>query len=246
MKTKSVKSEPRKSKSVLVLKSVNADMTSKNGFKYPENGTVACTDWEPTPECGNGLHGLLWGEGNYSLLNWTADAKWLVIKVTEFVKIDNDKVKFPSGVVVFCGDRLGACDYIRAHGNKGLKFSLTATAGNYGTATAGDAGTATAGYKGTATAGDAGTATAGYKGTATAGDAGTATAGKYGTATAGDAGTATAGYKGTALSGDYGAISLEGYANGNYFKVVSAVGGKSTLKAKTKYKLNDNNEFVEA
>ena len=49
------------------------------------------------------------------------------------------------------------------------------------------------GYSGTATAGEYGTATAGYSGTATAGDCGTATAGNRGTATAGECGTATAG-----------------------------------------------------
>ena len=96
----------------------------------------------------------------------------------------------------------------------------TATAGNCGTATAGDWGTATAGYRGiatagdygTATAGDGGTATAGRWGTATAGDRGiatagnwgTATAGDWGTATAGDGGTATAGYRGTAIAGEEG------------------------------------------
>ncbi|MCA9404760.1 MAG: hypothetical protein KC897_13305, partial [Candidatus Omnitrophica bacterium] len=60
----------------------------------------------------------------------------------------------------------------------------------------------------TATAGDYGTATAGTGGTATAGDYGTATAGTGGTATAGDYGTATAGTGGTATAGDYGTIVL--------------------------------------
>ena len=250
-----------KKKYVLILKSVNADMTSANSFKYPEKGPVACKDWKPTAECGHGLHGLLWGEGDYSLLNWKVDAKWLVIKVSEFVKIDNYKVKFPSGNVVYCGDRVGAADYIRAHGNKKLLFSGTATAGYMetatagykgtatarymGTATAGDSGTATAGYMGTATAGYMGTATAGDSGTATAGYMGTATAGYMGTATAGYMGTATAGYKGTATAGDYGAIVLEGWDGEKYVKKCAEVGGKSGLKPKTKYKLNEKLEFEE-
>jgi hypothetical protein len=190
-------------------------MTSRNGFKYPEKGPVVCPDWDPRPVCGNGLHGLPWGEGNASYLSFAEDAKWLVIRVKEsdVVCIDGDKCKFSKGTVVYCGDRDGATSYILNHGGKGraVVFATatagdegTATAGDYGTATAGNEGTATAGYRGTATAGDRGTATAGNDGTATAGDYGTATAGDYGTATAGYYGTATAGYYGTATAGDRG------------------------------------------
>ncbi|WP_445081510.1 DUF7666 domain-containing protein [Martelella alba] len=44
---------------VLVLRTCNSDMTSRNDFVWPESGLVECPDWEPTEECGNGLHGLL-------------------------------------------------------------------------------------------------------------------------------------------------------------------------------------------
>jgi len=120
----------------------------------------------------------------------------------------------------------------------------TATAGSWGTATAGDEGTATAGYKGTATAGDEGTATAGYKGTATAGHGGTATAGDKGTATAGHGGTATAGVHGTATAGDGGAIMLSRY-DGRRRIVVGYV-GEGGLKPNVPYRLDDSGTFVEA
>ena len=148
-----------------MLRTCSADMTSHGGFIWPESGPVDCHDWKKNQECGNGLHGLLWGEGNGGLLDWSPDAKWLVVKIDAREIVDlNGKIKVPRGEVVYCGDRLSATDEITRLGAGGAVVG--------GTATAGDRGTATAGYKGTATAGDWGTATAGDWGTATAGDEG--------------------------------------------------------------------------
>jgi len=223
-----------------ILRTVAADMKSRGGFIWPESGPVSCPDWDATPECGNGLHGFLWGEGNGSLANWSDDAKWLVVKVDKYVDLKG-KVKFPRGEVVFCGTRKGATDEIIRLGAKGAVIGAiatagdygtattgyegTATAGHYGTATVGDEGTATAGDGGTATAGDGGTATAGYRGTATAGDWGTATAGYGGTATVGYRGTATAGYRGTATAGNYGTIIIKYWDGARYRLCVGYVGG---------------------
>ena len=135
---------------VLVLRTCNADLTSYGGFKWPESGNVECPDWKPTKECGNGLHGWLWGEGEGSLANWGADAKWLVVRIAKDTVIDlGGKVKFPAGEVIYCGDRNGATEFLAANGGDGRAII---------------GGTATAGYRGTATAGDGGTATAGYGG----------------------------------------------------------------------------------
>ena len=158
----------------LMLRTCAADGTSYNGFKWPKSGPVKCNDWRPKAEYGHGLHGLLWGEGDGSLLNWAEDAAWLVVRVrlSEVVQIDR-KVKVPSGVVEFFGAAHEAVELIQKYAPAGTVIvGGTATAGDEGTATAGDLGTATAGYGGTATAGDGGTATAGYRGTATAGDGG--------------------------------------------------------------------------
>jgi len=198
----------------LVLRTCNAELQAHGGFQWPESGPVSCPDWDPKPKCGNGLHGLLWGQGDGDLVSWNAEAKWMVVEVEAAACVElSGKVKFPSGTVIFCGDRLGATALVAQHAPAGTSIVGgtatagtwgTATAGYSGTATAGDRGTATAGDSGTATAGDRGTATAGYSGTATAGDRGTATAGDEGTATAGDRGTATAGTWGTATAGDRG------------------------------------------
>jgi hypothetical protein len=203
---------------VLVLRTCLADMRSPssdaNGFIWPRSGPVECNDWQPTKTCGNGLHGVLWGEGDGgSPWVWDDTGVWLIVEVDASDVIElGGKVKFPRGVVVFSGPRLEATTMLGrlAPGRAIVGVTATAgdrgtaTAGYRGTATAGDSGTATAGDRGTATAGDSGTATAGYGGTATAGDRGTATAGDSGTATAGDRGTATAGDSGTATAGDRG------------------------------------------
>lgn len=95
----------------------------------------------------NGLLAQVWGEGDGSLLNWSEDARWLVVEVVADSVVDlGGKVKFPSGTVVFCGDSHDAAAYVSEHGGAGRAIVRgTATAGDWGTATAGDGGTATAG-----------------------------------------------------------------------------------------------------
>ena len=214
-----------------ILRTCNADMTSHNGFVWPRSGPVECPDWDPTPECGHGLHGLLDGEGDGELLNWTPDAVWLVAEVNEWVGL-GDKVKAQRATVVHVGDRVSATAWLTAAcpGRAVVGAAIVAgddgmaVAGYRGTATAGDRGTATAGYRGTATAGDRGTATAGDRGTATAGYRGTATAGYCGTATAGDDGTATVRHGGTAAAGVGGTIQVQWWDGARYRVAIGYVG----------------------
>ena len=238
-------------------------MTSRGGFKWPASGPVAAPDWNPKPACGQGLHGLLWGEGDGQLLDWTEGAKWLVVEVDASSVVDlSGKVKFPSGQVVHCGDCDSATSHLLEHDGSGKAicgakatagYYGTATAGDYGTATAGDAGTATAGYYGTATAGDdgtatagvRGTATAGVRGTATAGDAGTATAGVRGTATAGYAGTATAGDNGTATAGEKGAVILRWWDRAaERWRMTIGYAGEDGIEPGEKYRANETGRLV--
>ena len=227
-----------------ILKTVNADGSAIESRHMPiEVGAeVVAPDWDPTPDCGGGLHGLLNGVGNGGLLNWNDDAVWIVAKVPKKAQLIDlgDKVKVNRCKVVHVGDRFSATSFLQENGCDGPIVGAavavgdygTATAGDYGTVTAGDYGTATAGYGGTATAGDSGTATAGvdgtatagYYGTATAGYSGTATAGDYGAATAGYSGTATAGYGGTATAGDYGTATagVDGTATAGYYGTATA------------------------
>jgi hypothetical protein len=131
----------------LMLRTCNADGTSYGGFQWPKSGPVKCPDWKKRAECGNGLHGLLWGEGNGSLLNWSEGAAWLVVRIKESDAVQiGDKIKVPSGVVEFFGKADDAVALIQ-------KYAPAGKAIVRGTATAGDGGTATAGVRGTATAG---------------------------------------------------------------------------------------------
>jgi hypothetical protein len=213
----------------LVLRVCKSEGRSSHGFVWPltVGAVVMAPDWRDTKECGNGLHGWLYGQGDHSCSSHWAEpgAVWLVLEVESASMIDlGGKVKFPECVVRFAGDMKSVADYLweheprsrdvavigacRAEKQDGARVAVgalgTATAGNSGTATAGTLGTATAGTLGTATAGNFGTATAGNSGTATAGTLGTATAGDSGTATAGALGTATAGDSGTATAGNSG------------------------------------------
>ena len=94
---------------VLVLRKsqrgIDGKIISYQGFVWPEKGEVKCPDWEPTDECGNGLHGLLWANGNWSLMAGYGQNKVAqVVKVYQYVKIGNDKIKFPSGEVIYTGE----------------------------------------------------------------------------------------------------------------------------------------------
>jgi hypothetical protein len=199
------------------------------------------------------------GRGGGRYLNWDVNAKWLIVEVGagdgllcgqgELV----DKCKFRGGDVVCCGNRDEALSYLASvQADMCGVVGNIATAGDRGTATAGDGGTATAGYRGTATAGDGGTATAGDggtaiagdDGTATAGDEGTATAGYRGTATAGDGGTATAGYRGTATAGDGGTVVICWWDSTRSRLVIGYV-GENGIKQDTRYRANTAGELVE-
>lgn len=135
----------KKAQKVLVLRTCAADGTSYNDFKWPKKGAAKCSDWKATPTCGNGLHGLLWGEGEGSLLSWASDARWLVVEVLEsdIVAIDSQKVKFPKGVVVHCGNQDSATKFILSDPRSAGKKVTGATASNKGYG-----GTATAGCRG--------------------------------------------------------------------------------------------------
>lgn len=109
----------------LVLRTCDANMRSYNGFTWPKAGRVKCDDWSPVAACGNGLHGLLWGEGAGELLNWDDDAKWLVVRARADQCVDlGGKVKFPAGTVVFCGDRVSATRYLYDNGGAGKTIEI--------------------------------------------------------------------------------------------------------------------------
>ena len=154
---------------VLVLRNCKADGTSYKGFKWPSSGLVECSDWNDKRECGGGLHGLLWGHGNWSLLSNDADAIWQVVEVEEdcLIKIDDEKVKFPRGNVVYSGLMSIAvctvvCDPRAMHGADQTSSGDGSTA-----ASSGDGSTAASSGNGSKAASSGNYSTAEAKGKAT-------------------------------------------------------------------------------
>jgi hypothetical protein len=228
-----------------VLRTVNADLTSANRFVWPRSGKVSCPDWNPKPECGNGLHGLAQGEGAFSLLSSKPNALWMVVRVrtSELVKIDDDKVKFPRGTVIYCGDRLGATNLIKKkHPISKCVYAHHVVLGN-GVAISGDVGTSTSGYGGTSISGYGGTSTSGHYGTSISGDHGTSTSGDHGTSTSGDFGTSTSGYGGTSTSGQYGRLIIS-WCDSNRYRSEVAYVGENGIEPNVAYRLGDNHKFV--
>jgi len=202
------------------LRTCDKDMKSYNNFIWPKKGRATAPDWKQTQECGNGLHAILNGIGDGSLLSWDKDANWLVVGTdSDIIELDG-KVKSEWWDVLFVGDRKDATDKI-------MKLAGI-TSGVVGAIVC---------------AGDRGTATAGYMGTATAGYRGTATAGDRGTATAGDRGTATAGYMGTATAGYMGIIIIK-WLDSDRYRITVGYIGENGLLPNRRYVLNDTHELV--
>ncbi|WP_320910258.1 hypothetical protein [Citrobacter farmeri] len=140
--------ENSNSNKVLVLRTCAADMSAYGGFIWPKSGFVEAHDWNPKAECGNGLHGLLWGQGSSGYLSVAEDANWMVCEVEKDKIVDlEDKVKFPSCEVVFCGEKEGAINYLMENGGRGYAIV-------YSTLTGGDRSTLTGGYGSTLTGGE--------------------------------------------------------------------------------------------
>jgi len=206
-----------------ILKSVNADMTSYNGFVWPAEGPVEAPDWNAQPECGGGLHGWLWGQGDFSLA--VPNARWLIASINKADCIDlSGKIKVARAWVIFCGDRFGATFELLRLREEHL---LCASVQNEKEFVQGDSGAATVkGNYGAATVqGNYGAATVkGNYGAATVqGNYGAATVqGNCGAATVqgncdaatvkGNCGAATVkGYCGAAtVKGNYGAATVQG------------------------------------
>ena len=129
---------------------------SASKFVWPEKGVATAPDFDPSANCGGGLHYLPWGTGDVGCIKHddpNVVGMALRVLATEHVDL-GDKGKAPRVEVVMVGSIVDAANAVKAAGAPMPVHFGTATAGTRGTATAGDAGTATAGYAGTATAGD--------------------------------------------------------------------------------------------
>jgi hypothetical protein len=95
----------------------------------------------PTPDCGNGLHGLHMGNGDGVFLDWSEDAIWMVVASDSHIDLGG-KSKFPSAMVVCVGDRKKATDFLIDAGCPIDKMvGAFVTSGYRGTSTSGERGT---------------------------------------------------------------------------------------------------------
>ena len=198
---------------VQIVKCVNYDMTSYNGFVWPTSGPVCPDKWSRETDCNSGgLFGWPWGVGIADGKN--LGGKWLIFraKPENIIFVGPCKVKaVPSEdgelpEVVFCGEMADAMKFTMAGRVKWVQHNSSGSA-----SATGDRGSASAtGYSGSASAtGSSGSASAtGSSGSASAtGDRGSASATGYrGSASAtGDRGSASA-------TGDRGSASATGYS----------------------------------
>jgi hypothetical protein len=104
---------------MLILRTSDKNRQAWGGFQWPESGHVEAPDWNPTAQCGNGLHGLALGRGDPGYLFWGVASTWQVVEVDEEVIVDIEgKVKFPYGEVVYSGEMEGALALIAGGVNK--------------------------------------------------------------------------------------------------------------------------------
>jgi hypothetical protein len=155
-------------KTVLVLRCCAPDMSSKNGFVWPGVGGIAkADDWKDNAECGAGLHGWLYGQGDHTAADHatTEDAKWLVVEVVESsIRMFGGKCKFPEGKVVFVGARAEAADYIIQHEPQAKRVAVIGAVlkcGGKGELLGGALSSLTGGYSAKMTGGDSATMTGG-------------------------------------------------------------------------------------
>ncbi len=156
----------------LVLRTCSADMTSYGGFQWPNEvgAVVEAPDWKKNYECGNGLHGWLFGQGDHGCSSSINEegAKWLVVEVilSDTIALGG-KVKFPRCTIRHIGDKASATQFLEENEQRAKDVAVIGACrqvgeksvvqvGALGTASAGNEGTASAGYKGTASAGEKG------------------------------------------------------------------------------------------
>ena len=209
------------------LRTCNADMTSRGGFAWPREGWVEAPDWDPSPECGGGLHFLRNGEGDADLLSHDADAVWQVIMSyeSETVDIDNTKSKAKRCNVLLSGPWHEATAKLRSLVGSDKRIP-------YVCETAGDESSQTAGDHSVQTAGDRSVQTAGHWSVQTAGDRSAQTAGRRSVQTAGDGSVQTAG-GGSVLICRWCDVTT-----GHFRISVAIVGNGGTLKPNTPYRVS--------
>ena len=91
-----------------MIKTVNKDMREFKyqliypEFKYPEKGKVVAPNWDPHPEKGGGIHGLIHETRNHYI---ESSEIWLILKYEKGTEVTvyDEEIKVPYAWVVFVG-----------------------------------------------------------------------------------------------------------------------------------------------
>ena len=232
--------ESQAPKTALVLRCCAADMSSQNGFIWPGVGEVAeAPDWQDNDQCGAGLHGWLYGQGDHSSSNYalSPDAKWLVVEVDlAGVRMLGGKCKFQRGTVRFVGSRSEAAAYLIANEPQAANVAVIGAV-----LECGDNQQVQGGALSVLTGGNYATMTGGDSATMTGGNYATMTGGDYATMTGGDSATMTGGYRAT-MTGGYRATMHFQYWDGSRNRTVIAYVGEDGIEANTPYRLGANHK----
>jgi hypothetical protein len=146
----------------------------------------------------------------------------LIVEIDSATAVDLDgKVKFPSGVVVFAGDRNSAPKWLSEHGGAGRAIVGSKNTGGYGS-----------------------TNTGGYGSTNTGGDHSTNTGGDHSKNTGGDHSKNTGGVGSTAKSGDLGVIAVDWW-DGKRRRIAVGYVGEDGIKPNTFYRCDESGKLVE-
>ena len=102
----------------LMLRTCGTGGNSYDGFVWPltHGALVTAPDWDPTPECGRGLHGLRGGEGDWCQFSSAPDAVWIVAVIDAEAVDLGDKIKVPRARVYYAGGLAGALEILIAAG----------------------------------------------------------------------------------------------------------------------------------
>ena len=220
---------------MIIIRSCRKDMTSYGGFVWPESGPVEATDWDPTPQCIGGLHGLQPGDNDPG--TWYEDGKYLALEVesTSIVEIDG-KCKFPRAKVLYVADDM--CDlstWLAAHGDPGPWYRGRSVSGYCGRSVSGYCGRSESGNYGRSESGDCGHSVSGY--------CSRSESGKYGRSESGDYGHSVSGYRGHSVSGEKGIIEISWW-DGTRRRIAIGYIGEDGLEPNVAYKLGAEGRFV--
>ena len=95
---------------VLFVRRCDKNMKSYGGFVWPKEGKLACSDWDPAPNCGNGLHGWPWGIGIGLGSDFENDDVWQVTAANpeDVSEIEFGKCKYKECEILLTGSMLEA------------------------------------------------------------------------------------------------------------------------------------------